>query len=224
MSYIAIDGPAGSGKSSVAGELAKQIGFYHLNTGSMYRAAAFVWLKAGEPSFSDEFFKYIDERKFVLKDDLIMMDGIRLGDEIRTLEVGKVVSKIAEIPEIRDIVTKKSRDIVKGKNVVVEGRDIGTVVLPDAFLKIFLTASVEERAKRRYNELLSKRMKTNFKDIIDEIRERDLIDSTRKVAPLKPAQDAVIICTDGLSLSDVVKKVYQMYIGRIKIAENKRSE
>ncbi len=219
MIYIAIDGPAGSGKSSVASGLAKKLGFGHLNTGNIYRAVALLWLKAGQPEFSRDFFEMIDKKHFSAFDDAIIMDGEVHEEDLRTLEVGRVVSKVAEIPEIREIITKKSREIVKDGNFVVEGRDIGTVVLPDAFLKIFLTASVEERAKRRYKEIVSKGLKANFEDIISEIKERDSIDSSREVAPLKPASDAFIVLTDGLSLEDVIDKIYDLYTERIKSVE-----
>ncbi len=220
MIYIAIDGPAGSGKSSVASGLAKKLGFGHLNTGNIYRAVTLLWLKAGQPDFSQDFFEMINKKHFSAFDDAIIMDGEVHEDDLRTLEVGKIVSKVAEIPEIRKIITNKSREIVKFGNFVVEGRDIGTVVLPDAFLKVFLTASVEERAKRRYKELISKDSKANFEDIISEIKERDSIDSSREVAPLKPASDAVIVLTDGLSLEDVIEKIYTLYMERIKSAES----
>ncbi|MCL4407481.1 MAG: (d)CMP kinase [Thermotogae bacterium] len=220
MIYVTIDGPAGSGKSSVAAGLAKKLGFKHLNTGNLYRGVALLWLKAGRPEFSQEFFDMIDKKHFSVLDSAIIMNGEVHEDDLRTLEVGKVVSKVAEVPEIRKIITDKSRDIVKSDNFVVEGRDIGTVVLPDAFLKIFLTASVEERAERRYKELIAKNSKADFEDIINEIKTRDSIDSSREIAPLKPALDAVTVLTDGLSLDDVIEKIYNLYRERIKIAEN----
>ncbi len=216
MIYIAIDGPAGSGKSSVASGLARKLGFRHLNTGNIYRMVALLWLRSNQPDFSQDFFEMIKAKHFSVVDDAILMDGEIHEDDLRTLEVGKVVSKVAEIPEIREIITDKSREIVKSGNFVVEGRDIGTVVLPDAFLKIFLTASVEERAKRRYRELVSKNLEANFEDIIDEIRQRDSIDSSREVAPLKPAADAVLVLTDGLSLEEVIEKIYVLYTERMK--------
>jgi cytidylate kinase len=223
MNYITIDGPAGSGKSSVASELARKICFYHLNTGAIYRAVALLWIRSGMPNFSKDFIYSIEKIRFYMKDDTIFMNDLPIGDEIRTLEVGKVVSKVAEVSEIREIVTRKCREIVRGKQFVVEGRDIGTIVLPDAFLKIFLTASVEERAGRRYRELISKGIQANFEDIIGEIKERDRIDSTREVAPLKPAEDAVIIKTDGLSLDEVVERVYKIYVERIGFVKDRNS-
>lgn len=220
MIYVTIDGPAGSGKSSVASELAKKLGFGHLNTGNIYRAIAFLWLSENQPAFSSAFFETIGKKRFSVTDDSILMDKTVLENELRTLEVGKVVSRVAEIPEIREIVTTKSREIVRDGNFVVEGRDIGTVVLPEAFFKIFLTASVEERARRRFKELTSKDIKTDFKDIISEIKERDKIDSSRAIAPLKPAKDALIFSTDGLSFEDVVERIYSLYMERIKIVKS----
>lgn len=220
MIYVAIDGPAGSGKSSVAGELAKKLGFGHLNTGNIYRAITFIWLDENQPPFSSAFFKMIEKKRFSVMNDSIKVDNVVLENELRTLEVGKVVSRVAEIPEIREIVTAKSREIVKNGDFVVEGRDIGTVVLPEAFFKIFLTASVEERARRRFKELTSKGIKADFEDIINEIKERDSIDSSRAVAPLKPAEDALIFSTDDLSLEDVVERIYSLYMERAKVAKN----
>ncbi len=224
MIYIAIDGPAGSGKSSVASELAKRLGFGYLNTGNIYRLISFFWIQEGQPDFSREFFEFIKGKNFSISDDSIIVDGKSYNSELRTLEVGRVVSKVAEIPEIREIVTRKSREIVKDGNFVVEGRDIGTVVLPCAFLKIFLTASIEERARRRYKELISKGIKANFEDIINEIRERDRIDSSRTVSPLKTADDAITIITDGLDLEEVVDKIYSIYTERMKSVRDKNCE
>lgn len=221
MIYIAIDGPAGSGKSSVASELAKRLRFGYLNTGNIYRIISFFWLQKGQPEFSKEFFEFVKEKNFSVFDDAIVVDGKSYKNELRTLEIGRVVSRVAEVPEIREIVTRKSREMVKNGNFVVEGRDIGTVVLPEAFLKIFLTASVEERARRRYKELISKAMKANFEDIINEIKERDYIDSSRVISPLKAADDAIIIVTDGLELEEVVNKIHSIYVERMKIAGNK---
>jgi len=212
MIYITIDGPAGSGKSSVAFSLAKELGFEHLDTGALYRSAALLWLREGERNFFDK----LERAEFELKDGMLSMNGKALGDEIRTPEIGKVVSKVAEMLKVREIITRKTRELADKKNVVVEGRDIGTVVLPNACVKIFLVASVEERARRRYAQYLSKGIKLNFEDVVKEIESRDRIDSERAIAPLKPADDAITFNTDSLTLNEVVSKLKEIVMEKIK--------
>ncbi len=213
MKQITIDGPAGSGKSSVAQGLAKELGFEHLDSGALYRSAALLWLHAkGEA----EFLERLSEAVFSLRDGKLCMNGRKLGDEIRTPEIGKVVSKVAEMPEVRKIITQKTRMLANGKNIVVEGRDIGTVVLPHACVKIFLTASVEERAKRRYAQYRAKGIDLELEDVVKEIESRDRIDSTRQVAPLKAAEDALIFNTDSLSLEEVICELKKIVNEKLK--------
>ncbi len=212
MMYITIDGPAGSGKSSVAQRLAKELGFEHLDTGALYRSAALLWLRYGK----DDFFNILNNAKFELINGTLKMNGKALGDEIRTPEIGKVVSKVAEMPKVREIITQKTRELADEKKIVVEGRDIGTVVLPNACVKIFLVASVEERAKRRYAQYQSKGINIRFEDVIKEIEFRDRIDSSREVAPLKPADDALMFNTDSLTLNEVVKKLKEIVLEKLK--------
>ncbi len=212
MTYITIDGPAGSGKSSVAKALAREIGFEHLDSGALYRSAALLWLRYG----NDDFLEKLRQANFELKNGVLSMNGKVLGDEIRTPEIGKVVSKVAEMPEVREIITQKTRELADKKEIVVEGRDIGTVVLPDACVKIFLMASVQERAKRRYAQYRAKGINVALEDVIKEIESRDRIDSTRQVAPLKPAKDAVMFNTDSLTLNEVVEKLKGMVLERLK--------
>ncbi len=217
MIYITIDGPAGSGKSSVARSLAKELEFEHLDTGALYRVAALRWLRAkNREEEPDKFIEKMSFTNFELKDGKIFVNDIPLGNEIRTPEVGKVVSKVAEIPEIRDVITRKTRELAQNKRVVVEGRDIGTIVLPNACVKIFLTASVQERARRRYEEYKSKGVNISFEEVIREIKSRDRIDSTRKVAPLKAAKDAVLFNTDGFTLEEVVDRLKNLVMREIK--------
>ncbi len=213
MKQITIDGPAGSGKSSVAQGLAREMGFEHLDSGALYRSAALLWLHSkGEKEFIEELRKAV----FSLKNGKLSMNGRELGDEIRTPEIGKVVSKVAEMPEVRKIITEKTRILASGRNVVVEGRDIGTVVLPDACVKIFLTASVEERAKRRYAQYLAKGIELKLEDVVKEIESRDRIDSTREVAPLKAAPDALIFNTDSLTLEEVICELKKLVTDRLE--------
>ncbi len=216
MTYVTIDGPASSGKSSVARELAKGLDFEHLDTGALYRTAALLWLRSGKKLNSKEFLNILEEANFSFSGSSIKMNEIPLGDEIRTPEVGKVVSQVAEIQGVRTIITQKTRDLVRGRYVVVEGRDIGTVVLPDACVKIFLTASVEKRAMRRYDEFKTKGVVIEFEDVVKEIQMRDKIDSNRRIAPLKSAPDAITFDTDDLSLQQVVDKLHLLVLERMK--------
>lgn len=219
---IAIDGPAGTGKSTVAKKIAEILGIDYLDTGAMYRAVAKFFLDNNiDPCEIDNntVEKIFKEINFDFKNNSLYMNGKILSDEIRSPEVGKIVSKVASLEAIRKKLTLIQRELAKGKSIVVEGRDIGTVVLPDAEVKIFLTASAEERARRRLKELIEKGINVSFKEVFDEIVQRDRIDSTRKVAPLKAAKDAVIIDTDGLTVEEVVEKILEIVNKKIKKVE-----
>jgi len=219
---IAIDGPAGTGKSTVAKKIAEILGIDYLDTGAMYRAVAKFFLDNNiDPCEIDNntVEKIFKEINFDFKNNSLYMNGKILSDEIRSPEVGKIVSKVASLEAIRKKLTLIQRELAKGKSIVVEGRDIGTVVLPDAEVKIFLTASAEERARRRLKELIEKGINVSFKEVFDEIVQRDRIDSTRKVAPLKAAKDAVIIDTDGLTVKEVVEKILEIVNKKIKKVE-----
>ncbi|MDI3472944.1 MAG: CMP/dCMP kinase [Thermotogaceae bacterium] len=210
---IAIDGPAGTGKSTVAKKIAEKLGIDYLDTGAMYRAIAKIFLdrKLNPDEISEktleELFKEI---KFDLKCEKLYLNGKPLGDEIRNPEVGKVVSKVASLKIVREKLTDIQKRLSENRSIVVEGRDIGTVVLPNAELKIFLTASATERAKRRFKELISKGLKISFQEVLDEILQRDKLDSSREVAPLKPAEDSIIINTDNLTIEQVVEKIFEI--------------
>lgn len=219
---IAIDGPAGTGKSTVAKKIAEILGIDYLDTGAMYRAVAKFFLDNNiDPCEIDNntVEKIFKEINFDFKNNSLYMNGKILSDEIRSPEVGKIVSKVASLEAIRKKLTLIQRELAKGKSIVVEGRDIGTVVLPDAEVKIFLTASAEERARRRLKELIEKGINVSFKEVFDEIVQRDRIDSTRKVAPLRAAKDAVIIDTDGLTVEEVVEKILEIVNKKIKKVE-----
>lgn len=219
---IAIDGPAGTGKSTVAKKIAEILEIDYLDTGAMYRAVAKFFLDNNiDPCEIDNntVEKIFKEINFDFKNNSLYMNGKILSDEIRSPEVGKIVSKVASLEAIRKKLTLIQRELAKGKSIVVEGRDIGTVVLPDAEVKIFLTASAEERARRRLKELIEKGINVSFKEVFDEIVQRDRIDSTRKVAPLKAAKDAVIIDTDGLTVEEVVEKILEIVNKKIKKVE-----
>ncbi len=219
---IAIDGPAGSGKSTVAKLVALDLNFVYIDTGAMYRALA---LKAHrlKIEFSDEssMVEMMNHTYFSLSENGITLDGRPLGEEIRTSEVSMLSSDIARYPYVRTYLTEQQRNLSRQGNVVMEGRDIGTVVLPDAELKIFLTASIEERARRRYAEHLSSLKEIDYESVLQEMKVRDFNDSSRKIAPLKPAKDAILLDTTGLSISEVVQKVVAMAKKRQRVLLSK---
>lgn len=204
---IAIDGPAGSGKSTVAKLVAKKLGFLYLDTGAMYRAVAYKMKK--ENLSEKELIEKLDSIDLKLldtdKDIKVILDGEDITGKIRTEEIGKLASRIAKIPEIREKLVQLQRKIaLEAKNAVLEGRDIGTVVFPDAELKIFMTASPEERAKRRYLQLKEKGENPSYEDILRSVLERDKADMEREVAPLKPAKDSIVIDTTDKTIEEVV--------------------
>lgn len=202
---IAIDGPSGSGKSSASKKLAEQLGFVYVNTGAMYRAYAY-FLKDYQKDISknqQEVINLLDSNKFVFDGDTVLLNNQDISDIIRSCEVALIASKVAQIPFIRDYATNQQRMIAKNNHVVMDGRDIGTIVLKDADLKIFLDTSVEERARRRVlqNQDIEK---LDFNKVLKEIQERDDADRNRAIAPLKPAQDAYVIYNDGMNLETCV--------------------
>jgi len=213
---IAIDGPVAAGKTSVGYELANELGLLFFDTGVMYRAVSLAVLQKGI-DFADEAAvgKLAHKVKIDVlpssKDDMRMydvhLDGADVTWQIRQPEVEDVVSPVSTYPEVRQEMTRQQRKIGMRGNVVMVGRDIGTVVLPDADLKFFLEASVEERARRRYEEIRQRKEFANLQKILTGLKERDRIDSTRKVAPLIPAKDAVVILTDGKKKDQVVQEI-----------------
>jgi len=206
---VAIDGPAGSGKSTVARKVAEVLGFDYLSSGLMYRYVGLLFERSGK-SDPHEILKMVENLHFELEENRLKVNGVFLDEELLSERAGGFASKVAVIPEIRKILSKMQRELAEGRDIVVEGRDIGTVVLPDADLKIFLTASPEERARRRYMELRERNEKISYEDILEQIKERDAKDSSRSVAPLKPAPDAVIIDTTHMSIDEVVNKVVKL--------------
>ncbi|MBL4817726.1 MAG: (d)CMP kinase [Deltaproteobacteria bacterium] len=202
---VAIDGPAGSGKSSVAKALAKALGFLHVDTGAIYRSVAYEALQQ-DVSLDDE---------QALAKIALGLQEINPSPEIRSEQVSQAASKVSQYPAVRTNLLELQRRFGRASKTgaVLEGRDIGTVVFPDAEYKFFVTASAEERAKRRFLELESKSIKTTYEDVLKEQDERDKRDETRSVSPLIPAQDAVLVDTTGMSLDEVVRKIKQMVIG-----------
>jgi len=211
---IAIDGPAASGKSTAAYLLAKKLGFTYLDTGAMYRALTWKALE-NNINLEDEvaLSRMAENTKIDIfaKDDgpgaVVHVDGREVSDLLRTPEINKWVSVVSKVPRLRSAMVKLQRDIAKERSVVAEGRDIGTVVFPQADVKIFLVASVEERAKRRWKELREKGVFCTQEEIKKELRLRDKIDSERKVAPLKKAPDALLVNNTNLSIEETVEEL-----------------
>ena len=212
---IAIDGPAGSGKSTIAKLIAKDIGLVYLDTGAMYRL---VTLKAlnegivGNGKLSDlgKIKKLLDNLNIDIKENGFYLDDVDVSEEIRKPIISENVSDIAAIREVREKMVDLQRKFSKSKNVILDGRDIGTVVFPNADLKIFLVADAKERAKRRYKELVEKGENVEIEEIYDNILKRDKIDSTRKESPLKKAKDAVEVDTTFKSIKEVKNEILKM--------------
>lgn len=205
---VAIDGPAGAGKSTIAKLVAKEFNLMYINTGAMYRAVA---LKAKENNLPTEevekICKLTEKMKMeFIKDDLYL-DGENIQDKITLPEISSIVSDYSSIPEVRKILVKLQREMSEKFNVIMDGRDIGTVVLKDAPFKFFLTATAEERATRRYKELQNRNVECSYEKILEDIIKRDYIDSNRAVDPLKKAEDAIEIDTTGLNINEVTEKI-----------------
>lgn len=206
---IAIDGPAGAGKSEVSKILAKNLGFLHVDTGALYRAIAWYMLDndIDDKRIHNEIDKIKVELKFKNSEQLLFLNGVDITDRIRTQQISEVASKISSFGFVRDFLLSTQRNLAEHNNVIMDGRDISTIVLPDADVKIFLTAEVHERALRRMKQLKENGKNCNFEEILESIRVRDKNDSTRKIAPLKPSKDSLVFDTTGLSLNEVVSKL-----------------
>ena len=213
---VAIDGPAGAGKSSISKELAKRLNYIYVDTGAIYRALAYTSINLGYDtkrdleSISNLANKCEIELKYICGVQHIFIDGNDVTDFIRTPEVSKGASDVSAIPKVRDALLSIQRNIAKNNNVLMDGRDIGTVVLPDATIKIFLTASIDERAKRRYKEMAEKGVECKIEDIKADIAYRDEQDSSRPVAPLKPAEDSVIFDNSNYTFGESVEYLYKL--------------
>ena len=213
---IAIDGPAGSGKSTIAKLIAKDLGMIYLDTGAMYRLFTLKILKE-KINFYDtkEIIKLLSNLKIDIKKDKFYLDGEDVTEEIRKPEVSMIVSKIATIKEVRKTMVDHQIEFSKSKNVILDGRDIGTVVFPNADLKIFLVADPRERAKRRYKELIEKGEKVLLDEIYENIITRDEIDSTRKESPLKKAEDAIEVDTTYKNIKEVKEEILEIYKNKL---------
>ena len=210
---IAIDGPAGAGKSTIAKRLAKELGFMYVDTGAIYRTVAyFLDLLGVSPKDVDGVERYIDELTIEIEYDEegaqhMIMNGMDVSGDIRTQDISQKASLVSAHGVVRDMLLDMQRDVAKKHNVIMDGRDIGTVVLPKADVKIFLTADPEVRAKRRYDELIAKGQKANLPTILKEIQQRDYQDTHRPIAPLKQARDAVKVDTSALDIEAVVAEI-----------------
>ncbi|MCT0016123.1 (d)CMP kinase [Lactococcus lactis subsp. lactis] len=205
---IAIDGPASSGKSTVAKIIARNLDLIYLDTGAMYRVATFVALQK-ETDDTKEIIEFIEKNPISFmngqKGQEVLMGSENVTEVIRTNEVTNTVSKISAMTEIREFMVAEQQRIAKNGGIIMDGRDIGTVVLPKADLKIFLVASVDERAERRYKENLSKGIPTDLERLKIEISERDRKDSTRAISPLKQAEDAILLDSTGKTINEIVQ-------------------
>jgi len=205
---IAIDGPAGSGKSTIAKILAEKLSLLYIDTGAMYRAITFKALQSGRFSTKD-IIDIAENSQIIFDKGRIYLDGMDVTEEIRKPEIDEKVSFTASIPEVRERLVMLQRKMAAEQGVVMDGRDIGTVVLPDADYKFFLTANIEERAIRRYNELLKKGVFKSFQEVKEEIIRRDKNDAERECSPFKKAEDAVEIDTTDKDINTVVKELME---------------
>ena len=212
MINIAIDGPAGAGKSSVAKEVAARLGFIYVDTGALYRAIGVNALKNGIKTDDAEAVVAIlpetkVELRYVDSSQRVILNGEDVSEAIRLPEASMAASNVSAIPAVREFLLDLQRDMAKNNNVIMDGRDIGTVILPDAQYKFFLTASAEVRAQRRYKELVEKGNTVDFEALLAEIKQRDYNDSHRATAPLKQADDAVFVDSSNMTKEEVIEYI-----------------
>lgn len=204
---VAIDGPAGAGKSTIAKVVAEKINYAYIDTGAMYRAVTWKFVQTGH-AYEDEFIGELSEKmtiEFQPENGInhVFADGKEITDFIRTPEISKLVSPLSAIPRVRVAMVAQQRRMGEKGGVILDGRDIGTVVFPNAELKIFLTATADERAERRYKEMIEKGMQVTLENVKADIMQRDKQDSTRPVSPLKQADDAILLDSTGMTIDEV---------------------
>ena len=218
---IAIDGPAGAGKSTIARKLAAELGYHYVDTGAIYRTVAYFFdLWGVAPKDIDGIQRYIDELTVGLFYDEeglqhMLMNGMDVTDDIRTQEIGQKASIISAHAIVREMLLDMQRDVAQEYDVIMDGRDIGSVVLPKATVKIFLTASPEVRAQRRTEELKAKGQKANYETVLKEIQQRDYQDTHRQVAPLKMTRDSIKVDTSDMTLEEVVAAIRQIVAKKV---------
>ncbi|MBQ9478461.1 MAG: (d)CMP kinase [Selenomonadaceae bacterium] len=214
LKVVAVDGPAGAGKSTISKLVAGRLGYTYIDTGAMYRAVALKVLESKLPLEDEEIMIAARDVDIDLRNEdgvnKTYLDGRDVSTEIRTLEVSRSVSKVAAVGFVRERLTELQRSMAKRGGVIMDGRDIGTVVLPDADVKIFLTASVAERARRRYDELKAKGLDVELGSIERDIAARDKLDSEREIAPLKQADDAILIDSTSMTIEEVADKMIEL--------------
>lgn len=216
MGYnVAIDGPAGAGKSTIAKLVAKEKGYIYVDTGAMYRGLAIHFLDKGiQPQETEKVIEACKDAEVTIAyEDAVQhvyLNGKDISSRLRNEEVGNMASVTSAIPEVRKKLLELQQNLAKTQNVIMDGRDIGTCVLPHADVKVYLTASVETRAKRRYQELQEKGEDCNLEEIAHDIEERDRRDMTREIAPLKQAEDAVLVDSSDMTIAEVVKTIIDL--------------
>lgn len=211
---VAIDGPAGAGKSTIAKLAAEKLGYAYIDTGAMYRSVAWKFLQTGK-AFDEDFISGLSKTMLIdfkpeAKINRVFVDGTEVTDAIRTPEVTAIVSRVAAIGAVREAMVDQQRRMGEAGGVLMDGRDIGTVVFPNAQLKIFLTASVEERARRRYAEMVAKGQQVDLQQLQADIVERDKQDSERAISPLRQAEDALLLDTSDMGISEVTDRILQL--------------
>ena len=214
MINVAIDGPAGAGKSTVAKAAAKKLSYIYVDTGALYRTIALNAVRKGVINDTDKIIEMLGDTKVELKYidgvQAVYLNGEDVSGLIRTPEISMGASKVSAIPKVREFLLDLQRDIAKNNNVIMDGRDIATVVLPNADVKIFLFASPECRAKRRYDELIEKGESVMYEDVLADVNQRDYQDSHREIAPLKPSEDSVMCDTSELNLEESIDEVVKI--------------
>lgn len=211
---VAIDGPAGAGKSTIAKLAAEKLGYAYIDTGAMYRSVAWKFLQTGK-AFDEDFISGLSKTMLIdfkpeAKINRVFVDGTEVTDAIRTPEVTAIVSRVAAIGAVREAMVDQQRRMGEAGGVLMDGRDIGTVVFPNAQLKIFLTASVEERARRRYAEMVAKGQQVDLQQLQADIAERDKQDSERAISPLRQAEDALLLDSSDMGISEVTDRILQL--------------
>lgn len=204
---IAVDGPAGAGKSSIARAVSEEIGYIYVDTGALYRSIALYSIEneLDDESLVNSLDKINIRLEFIDKCQHVFLNDNDVSDKIRTPEVSMGASKVSAIPEVREFLFGLQKKIAAENNIIMDGRDIGTVVLPDADLKVFLTASAEERANRRFKEMTDSSI--SYEQVLEDIKQRDYNDMHRDIAPLKQAEDAVMLDTTGMTIEEVKQKL-----------------
>jgi len=214
---IAIDGPSGAGKSTLAKLAAKELGYAYIDTGALYRTVGVAVLRRGldtaSPADVKEVLRSVEVNvKYIDGSQRVYLNGEDVSEEIRLPEASMAASNVSAVPEVRDFLFDLQKNIALENNCVMDGRDIGTVVLPEADVKIFLTASPEERAGRRYRELREKGLSVDYSALLEEIKQRDYNDSHRAIAPLRAAEDAVLVDTTGMEIPEALGEIMEVIL------------